>query len=246
MKALLALFVLCNIASAREFNNERPDKARLAYTVDEKKLAFEPELINYSTQKENDKSAISSEFFFRYGVSANAELQLVTTPYKKESYKESGKRERESGFGRTEFALKRNILGNDDGDVALAIIPYLYTEDRVEGGLAFAMDSFIYNSYYFSVTLEGNNIRRDLDLEWQSNFSGAVSMGREAFTDTYFYLELFNESGLNKEQGNITTFDLAVQFEINPTFRVDVGTFIGLSPEADDLQTFAGAAFLIN
>lgn len=60
------------------------------------------------------------------------------------------------------------------------------------------MDSFINNHYYFSVTIDGNNIRRDQKLDWQSNFSTAVSLGQETFRDLYLYLELYNESGLIK------------------------------------------------
>lgn len=236
MKALLALLVLCNFAFAREFNTERPDKARLAYTLEEKKLAFEPEFINYSTHAEENKTDTEfGEIFLRYGLTNDLEVQLVS-----DSYVQSEKR----GFQNTEVALKQNILGNDDGDVALAVIPYF--RERAEGGLALAMDSYIYNRYYFSVTLEANTYRRDPKLDWQSNYVSVVSVGQQTLSDIYLYLEVANESGLNEEQGNITTLDLAVQYEINPKLRFDVGTFIGLSPDADDLQTFAGAAFLLN
>ena len=247
MKSLLALLFIWNLAYAREFNTERPDKARLAYTLQEKKLAFEPEFINYSTHGEEDKSALTiGEIFLRYGLTDHSELQIVTDSYLQES--------NQRGFGNTEIAFKQNILGNDTGDVALALIPYLFAptagadlwDDRFEGGLAFAMDSLIYQNYYFSVTLETNNIRRDRRLDWQSNFISIVSIGRETFKDLFFYTEIFNESGLNKHQGNITTFDLSIQYEVNPKLRFDIGTFLGISPDADDIETFAGASYLIN
>ncbi len=241
-------------AIAREFVTERPDKARAAYTLDRGRFAIEPEFVNYSVQSEDQMNTfVFGEIFFRYGLTTNLEVQVNTDSFVRESLKKDVRREKAKGLGNTELALKYNLVGNDDGDWALAIIPYVFAptasggvwDERWEGGVAFATEARLQGEWVMGLTVEPNNVRKDRDLDWQSSLITSLSFSHPIFWNKlHGFIEIFHDEERNEEEPEITTLDVAIQYEVSKDVRFDVGTYIGLNPDANDLESFAGASYL--
>lgn len=247
---LSSLFLLSGNILARDFVTERPDKARTAYTIEKGRLAIEPELVNYATQDEDNAYVLTAgEIFIRAGITKNSELQINTDSYIDQSVK--GKKS--TTTGNTEFGWKYNFHGNDEGNIAFAIQPYVYiptagnNKKRTwEGGLAFNMEWEFKEKNYLGITIEPNNVRKDAEeLDWQSSLVTAVSFATPVFNEKLLlFLEFFNEYGKNEEQPQITTINVALQYKLSDRFFLDIGTFVGVSPDADDLESFLGGGYL--
>ncbi len=239
---------------AREFVTERPDKARAAYTLDRGRFAIESEFVNYSVQSEDQMNTMTfGGLFFRYGLTTDLEVQVNTNSFVRESLKKDDRRERAKGLGNTELALKYNILGNDEGDWALAVIPYGFApsasggvwDERWEGGLALATEVRVHGDWIMGFTIEPNNVRKDRDLDWQTSLITSLSLSHPIFLNRlHGFIEIFHDEERNEEEPEITTLDLALQYEVSKNVRFDIGTFVGLNPDANDLESFAGASYL--
>ncbi len=91
--------------------------------------------------------------------------------------------------------------------------------------------------------LEVNNERQDEALDWQANYITTLSVNHPLFHESLTgYMEIYNESR-GKELSNVTTLDFALQYEVSENVKLDVGTFIGLSPAANDEEYFIGGSF---
>lgn len=247
---LSSLLLFSGTLFAREFVPERPDKVRTAYTIVKGRLAIEPELINYAVQSEDDMHTfIVGEVFIRAGISKNSELQINTDSYVDETIKNKTHKTN----GDTELAWKYNLVGNDEGSYAIAIQPYVLiptrgadeSDRKWEGGLALNWEWEFAQDYMLGLTVEPNNVRKDKELDWQSSLMTAVSLGAPLFTEKLLgYLEIFNEFGKNEDQPQITTLNTALQYKLSSRFMLDIGTYIGVSPDADDLESFIGGSYL--
>src|SRR5207253_837110 len=79
----------------------------------------------------------------KIGICNDLDLQLTLAPYRWKRTDAAGKEERKSGFGDMAARMKFNVLGNDRGPFALALLPFVKlptNQDQlgnrsVEGGL---------------------------------------------------------------------------------------------------------------
>lgn len=227
----------------REFEPERPDKTRNAYTVDAGHFQIETGIGDVSKNTGEAETFQLFQPLIRVGVTNKVEVQVMPDVLVKEGDK--------TGFGNTFFAYKYNFFGNDSGKWASAFIPYVVaptsganlTDKRWEGGVSFPFDYVFLNGSQLEFMFEINNIRGDQGLEWQTNHIQSISFSYPFTDDLKGFIELYNEMGMNEEERNNTTFDLALGYEVTENFMVDAGTFIGLSHDADDFEYFAGLSY---
>ncbi|MBK7075277.1 MAG: hypothetical protein IPH44_23570 [Myxococcales bacterium] len=75
----------------------------------------------------------------RLGLARRLEAQLVVVPYAAASTQVDGAETREGGYGSTYGRLKLNLWGNDGGETAAALVPFVgRTGDAWSAGLAIA------------------------------------------------------------------------------------------------------------
>lgn len=190
----------------------------------------------------------AGEIFIRAGITKNSELQINTDSY----VDQTSEKKTTKKTGNTELGWKYNLYGNDEGNSAVALQPYVIIptasggqDKKWEGGLAFNFEWQFIEKNYLGITVEPNNVRKDDDLEWQTSLISIVSYARPFFHDRiYIFFEIFHEEGKTSEQPQITTLDIALQYEIRERFFLDIGTFVGVSPDADDMESFFGGSYL--
>ena len=138
---------------ARDMSTDRPDKTESPYTIDAGHYQLESSFLDYSTDRHNPEgSQIETEIFnimptnLKIGLLNHLDLQLIISPYIAEKTKEEGSSDdKKTGFGDIQTRLKCNLWGNDEGKMALAVMPFVkfptnganLGNDAVEGGLLF-------------------------------------------------------------------------------------------------------------
>lgn len=228
----------------REFEPERPDKTRNAYTVDAGHFQAEVGIGDLSKNTGNTETFQLFQTLLRLGVTNKVEVQVQPDLFVKDGDKK--------GFGNTFFGYKYNFFGNDSGKWASAFIPYAIaptsgaqiTDKRWEGGISFPFDYVFQNGSQLEFMFEVNNVRRSQSIEWQTNHIQSISYSYPLTEDLKGYIELYNEMGMHKEERNNTTFDLALGYEVTEGLMLDAGTFFGLSHNSDDFEYFLGASYL--
>ena len=136
----------------REMNTDRPDKTESPYTVDAGHVQVEADVVNYSYDRRNsahDRTRVEAlalaPFNFKVGLCSSADLQIVVPTYNaiRTQIPHAGMVHRNSGFGDLITRLKYNFWGNDGGDTALGVMPFVkwptssggVGNDSVEGGV---------------------------------------------------------------------------------------------------------------
>lgn len=134
----------------REMSTDRPDKTEGAYTVDAGHYQIETSFIDYTYDHRNPEGTDARVDNFSYlptnfkiGLLNNADLQLVYNPYLVEHTRGEGEKEAKSGSGDFQTRLKVNLWGNDGGDTAFAVMPFVkfptntndLGNDDIEGGV---------------------------------------------------------------------------------------------------------------
>src|SRR5687768_13514457 len=131
----------------REMATDRPDTTESAKTVDAGHFQAELSLVEWTHDEEGGVEADQINVLpmnLKIGLTNNADLQLVLDPYVNVRVKfDGGGSSRVDGVGDTQLRLKYNLWGNDGGDTALALMPFIKfpTADDdlgngdVEGGL---------------------------------------------------------------------------------------------------------------
>src|ERR1017187_9404892 len=118
----------------REMSPDRPDKTDSPFTVDAGHFRLEMDYANFTYDaptaahgnlKTGDYQIAPMNV--KVGVFNNTDFQLVLAPYQWERTedKTTGTVEQQSGFGDITPRVKVNLIGNDGGFFALALIPFV-------------------------------------------------------------------------------------------------------------------------
>ena len=122
----------------RELSPDRPDATESPLTVDAGHFVIEASLFDWRKNDGSDTHTLLSTNL-KIGLSNDTDLQIVFDTYAWENPKVGNDLE---GFGDVQLRLKYNLWGNDGGDSALALFPFVkiptraqFSNDEWEGGL---------------------------------------------------------------------------------------------------------------
>jgi len=245
--------------SLRELNADRPDKTDCPFTVDAGHFQTEMDLVNMTYSQPDSKHNYvgfrSTEVVpmnLKIGLFSNLDFQLVFTSYRwdKTNDQNNGSTYRQEGFNGITPRFKFNLIGNDGGFFALALIPFLslpvaqkpFGNNSVEGGLGipFAFDIPGWD-VGFQSTIHIN--RNDAGSKYHSEFDNSVSIGHSILGKLSLSGEFFSNISTESNMSWVGTLDTWLTYQINENFRVDSGVYIGLTPGADDWHPWVGLTF---
>ena len=118
----------------REMSTDRPDKTESPYTVDAGHFQIEMDVFTYSYDRYNsERRDVSAESLsiapvnLKAGLFNNVDLQLVLETYTSVRIhdRDAGTVEKQRGLGDVTPRLKFNLWGNDGGQTAFAIMPFV-------------------------------------------------------------------------------------------------------------------------
>ena len=239
----------------RKFAPDRPAKGFSVRTVDAGHFEIETDLI--STTISNSQGLTTHSF---QGLDPTLKLGLTNwmdfeVQFNGLQYTESVDGtspfnfQNSTGFGDVFLRSKINLLGNDNGPVGFALIPYvklpsstpLISNGAVEGGL---IAPLALRPADFIVTLmtEVDDLKSAISNNRYANFVNLVSVshavpGTEGINAT---VELFSSVGTDPGTAPVYTLDFGMNFRLNQHIILDIGLNLGLNSAAPKAQVYTG------
>jgi hypothetical protein len=239
--------------SDAQFNTDRPTKANVPYTVDAGHFQYETDLVNFTHQvigPLHTDSLFVPNPTFKVGVTNNADLE-VNVPFAgvhtfNTATAASGT---QWGIGDTFVRSKINLWGNDGGDTAAAVIPYVKAPSApigigngaVEGGLIGPITFSLADSFTLLLVPEVDALKDSAGSGRHANLIFDINLSREVIKNVTAYVELWSD--YNDDPVVKTTqmsFDVAVAWVFVPNAQVDFGANFGLNSATPAIQVYTG------
>jgi hypothetical protein len=243
-------------AAMRDFSTDRPPKANSPYTVDAGHAQYEGDLVSflydhYSPGGTTTRQWVVADPTFKLGLTNTVDGELQLAPYTNLRTTVRGARltSQADGFGDLIPRLKVNLLGDDGGDQALALIPYVKLptaerglgNNRVEGGVIAPLSLSLPDHWTAILMTEIDALADASGPGRHANFLNLVNLSHGLLIEGLTgYVELFADTASGGQVAPVYTLDLALTYLITPTLQLDIGSNIGLNKAAPDLQTYVG------
>ena len=246
----------------RELSTDRPDKTESAYTVDAGRFQVETDLLAYTYAKDNTPgnntkttSWAITPINFKMGLTHNTDIQFVHENYTKEKVddRNAGTVERTSGRGDLTIRLKHNLWGNDGGDTALALMPFVKLPTAksgigntgVEGGLIVPLAISLPHEWGMGLMTQYTYARNApaTDSKYHHEFINSVTVSHDIVGKLGGYAEIWTQVSTERGARFQATADLGLTYAISDNIQLDGGVNIGLTRASDDINPFLGLSF---
>jgi hypothetical protein len=259
-KSAYSLFNPTPAAVLREMATDRPDQTESPYTVDAGHLQVEMDLFAHTRDHDTADGAnrVTRGYAFaasnlKIGLLNRVDLQLMLDTFVRVETDDraSGQRERRSGFGDVTTRLKLNLWGNDGGQTALALMPYVkaptggrrLSNGTVEGGLIVPLGVELPGGWSMGLMSE-LDVMLDADgAGHHPEFIHTVTFGHDIVGGLAGYVEFFSLISSDREAPWIGMVDCGLTWSLTANVRVDAGVNLGVTRSADDVNPFVGLSF---
>lgn len=256
-KSQYTLFNPTPPAQMRSFNTDRPTKSNVPYTVDAGHFQYEGDVFIYSFDSltipdTNITSGIVGNPTFKAGLLNNLDLEVNFSAYNniRSQTRSDGSSTSVSGFGDVVTRAKVNLFGNDGGDSALALIPFVKWPTAplgignryVEGGLAAPLALSLPLGFTTILMGEADYQKNPNDSGYHVNFPALINLSHQVVEGVTAYAEVYANWSTHRDVRDIYTLDFAVAWSPFPNFQLDAGINIGLNAAATPYQIYMGIA----
>ena len=236
----------------RELNTDRPDVTESPITVDAGHIQVEASFVEYTHDR---TGAVRSDTLsilpanIKLGLTNNVDLQLVFEPFiRQKSRTGGGGTERLDGFGDTQLRLKVNFWGNDGGDTAFGLMPFIQlptasddlTSGHVEGGLIVPFSAKLPGEFEIGMMAGVDVVRDERNEGYGAEFIHTVTVSRKLVGELEGYVEYVGVSPIDTGEGYLAYFSTGLTFGLTDDIQLDGGLLLGLSDAAEDYTVFAG------
>ncbi|OGV70348.1 MAG: hypothetical protein A3K19_08540 [Lentisphaerae bacterium RIFOXYB12_FULL_65_16] len=250
---------LCAVAATaeeklRDLAPDRPDTTESAYTVDAGHWQLETSFADFTRDRDGGGSHTHSWAFadsnIKYGLTAQDDLQFVVSPF---AFEQSGT-PHERTYGTSDITLrwKHNFWGNDDGETAFALMPFLIlptgsqlSSDHLEGGLiaplGWSPDWAEEHGLGFGFMLEGDAVWNDEDERYDGVLVHSATCGIDLCGPLGAFVEFAGE--LPCDGDYLAYSNIGFTVTVNDNLMFDVGGRFGLTEATPDLGLFVGMTF---
>lgn len=244
----------------RELSTDRPDKTESAYTVDAGHFQIEMDVLNYSYDRHNPVKANErvetvgiAPMNLKLGLRNNVDLQVVMEPYTSVRTQDltTGMVQRQRGFGDITVRSKINLWGNDGGDTALALMPFLKLptnqdglgNDSVEGGLIVPLAVSLPRGWGMGLMTEVDFVRDEAGGGYHTEFINTVTFAHDLTDKLGGYVEFFSLVSTESKSDWVGTIDLGLTYALTDDIQLDAGVNLGVTRRADDINPFLGISW---
>jgi len=238
----------------REMSTDRPDATESPFTVDAGHYQVESDLL--ARARDHDKADgadtvttawLFSTLNFKFGLTHRIDLQTVVEPYTKieTDDRATPSEDKLSGFGDITSRLKINLWGNDEGDTAAALMPFIkwptasngLGNDKIEGGLILPVAFTLSSGWSLGIMTEIDVVRNADDDGYTTEWFNTATVSHDIAGALGGYLEL---TSTLTEGRDLATFNCGLTYGFNNNPQLDLGTNIGLTDATEDLVVFLG------
>jgi hypothetical protein len=257
-KSGFTLFNPTPTADLRSFCTDRPTKSTGPCTVDAGHFQVESDVFNYTADRsgglDTDTWLVTNPTF-KLGVTNTADVELNVTPYEVVTTRDrtTGAKTRVSGIGDLYAKVKVNLNGDEGGDFALAINPYIKAptaragigNGAVEGGVIIPMTVNLPMNWQLTIDPEVDLLADSSGSGRHLNTAGLISFSRAASKTLTLSAELWTDINFDPA-GTVRqySFDLgAAWIPANaPNFQFDGGVNLGLNNVTPGVQVYMGVS----
>jgi hypothetical protein len=241
----------------RAFWPDRPYVTDSPYTVDPGHWLLEAGLFEYGRNRTTSERLDQFEFGdmdIRLGVTSYAEAEALFVAYTYERTKQmTGARLKQSGFSDFTLRSKFNILGNDGGRIAIALIPFVVFPTGTggignrgfAGGVVLPVEFALPADFYLRAA---STIQTMHEPGGGSHFEyiNSASLGHPITKKLSTYIELWTNISTEAHQSWVGTVDTGLICQLANNWQLDAGVNIAVTkpgPITPSLFPFIGAAW---
>ena len=224
----------------RELSPDRPDTTESPITLDAGHFAMEVSWFDWSRDGGDDAFTILSSNL-KLGLFNDVDIQAVFNVYTWEDLADGSNAE---GFGDVQVRLKYNLWGNDSGETALALFPYVQiptgaelSNGEWEGGLIIPFSVTLTDSLSLGLMAEFDAVYDDTEGEYELVFLHSAVLGISLTERWGTFVEYFGIAGDASYQPHASG---GFTFTVNENLILDCGVRVGLSSDSEDLGVFTG------
>ncbi len=256
-KSMYNLFNPTPVDAMRAFEPERPAKILNPFTVDAGHFQIESDFVNYAatnyagfgtqlfiTADPTIKLGLTNAIDFE--VELNGYLNSATHSNQTGALVANG-----HGFGDTILKFKFNLIGDDGGPFAMALVPYVKAPSAapglgngvVEGGVALPMQINLPLDFALALQTEYDALKDANDSQRCSNLVNIVNLSHAASfisKDLTASIEFFSSVGTDPFTPAVYTLDVGLAYLILPNVQLDAGANFGLTKASPDLNLYTG------
>jgi hypothetical protein len=209
---------------------DRPDATESPITVDAGRYQIEASLFDYR-RDQGVETFVYGQFNLKAGLTHNIDLQAVFDL-----------RTETAGdwttFGHLTIRLKYNLWGNDGGNTALAIMPYVTAptrNDEWQGGIIVPWATTLTEDISFGMQGQLDFFNDGSGSETEFLFTAVIGypiIGKLAGYTEYI--------GVIAEDRYESYYSGGFTYEINENFVLDAGVQVGLNSDSEDFGCFTG------
>jgi hypothetical protein len=225
----------------REMETDRPNITESPITTDAGHLQVETDL--FRLEKTNGEGLLKTTRLFnqanlKLGISGSTAIQLVVQSYVSQKESTDGSSERSNGFGDLTLRIKQNLLGNDNGDFAVALLPYLkfptasaLQDDRYEGGVIVPMSLKLGGEWKLGMQVELDRLQNEDGEGHYTQLLESLTASHPLFKKLDAVAETYYTYDIQAHQWN-NFLNAALQLEVAKDIKIDGGLNYGIQHEA--------------
>lgn len=240
----------------RKFAPDRPTKAFSVRTIDAGHFQFETDFVSYTYSNVGGIGTRSIEALdpvWKLGLTNWADFEIQFNGAQTSSSFDNATSPfaaRGNGFGDVFLRTKINLMGNDDGIVGFAVIPYIklpsgtaiISNGAVEGGLIAPLALRLPQDFLVTLMTEVDALKDADDSRRHANFVDLVSVSHPlpGVSGVNLIGEISSSVGTDRATPPVYTFDMGLTYLIVKNLQVDFGLNIGLNKAAPKEQIYTG------
>jgi len=237
----------------RELSPDRPDKTECPYTVDAGHYQVEMDFANFTHDRTDGTTTRAwnvGPVNFKAGLLNHIDVQFVFDNYLhvRTANQAAGTTATQSGIGDFTTRLKVNLWGNDGGQTAFALLPYVtfptstdHLEDNaVEGGVILPLAVKLPADFEMTLETAASFTRNEDDSAYHEEFVASASVDHRLIGNLSGYMEFFSDFSTERHSTWVGTVDVGLEYAVTRNAQLDCGCNIGVTRAADDANIFAG------
>ena len=218
----------------REFATDRPDATESPYTVDAGHLQLETDL--FKTEHFKTVGITTTNNFYnianiKMGITNSLDLQLVVSSLVVSTINSGTSATKTSGFGGITLRVKQNLWGNDNGQSALAILPFINiptgNDGKFSGGIVMPFALSLPHGWNFGSQIEADITEGIMNNNYYFNFLASATISHPLFKNFDFFAE-----GVLSRDNELETYEYFLDggfvFALSPAIHIDTGIYYGL------------------
>lgn len=239
----------------RSFCTDRPTRSNLACTVDTGHTQYEADMFNWTY---NSVGGVTQNTYlvtnptFKLGLTNSSDFELNMVPFEEVTVHDSATHQTQhlSGNGDLFVRYKYSFLGDDSGDIAFTLLPYVKVpaaepgigNKAFEEGIIAPVSYNLPGNYLLLFDPEADALKNIQNNGYHANYQGLVNLSHTLFTDSLTAAgELWTDNNRDPS-GTVeqASADFALSWVAVPNLQLDFGANIGLNRATPDFQGYAG------